>query len=589
MKLSYRIAGGVAVAAVAAIGLSVALLRPGSQARQARRAAEKAVTLAPAAAPAPISAERAGAELVKGGLITAEEELRLVRLGSESGWALFQTPGDPGAGDRVVLVALCDGSRPFANALAHASFDGGQNWSDHPAAPTGTKGEGWLFDLGAHPAKAALQVALKLYGPDGELWLNHAGQDIRTSVGEPAGLEWLGTVELKQDGVPRAVGEPLYASHDLEVAAQTWPPSPDTRVLVRYQIDGGAAREARMRLTSVKAGQYGHNLGWTGRLPTAELPKGSRLTWTIEAQAAGTTRREDDGGKGYAAEISLDPPAPTWAAAKEQWWAPQEAGVRNLPEPFVFDPGQLDVGWGPVPAIELYVPGITDLPKSEDFATGGFVKVEGYSPFFSGRPEGEWRGEPLVFRERSGNNWRFRWNLIRGQEGIPGAAGLAPQGTQQLAEGDYRFKLRVSTDGGRTWVWLGTGDLPQGGSDRTLRVVRARRWVTPALLGNQKIPPTAVGAIGKQHLELLNDSAEPMRLSGFHLWGPEELSIVVDKCAPLAGCAVVLAPGERIGIDLTFAPKEKADLVEATFGAQVEGQPADAFGQVEARLRASAY
>ena len=182
---------------------------------------EAAVAVAaPVLAPG-LSAEQAAARLARAGLISGTEEARLLRLGSESGGAVFQTPGLPGPGERIVFAAWREGGDRFDRGLAHLSFDDGASWSDRPGAPVGAEGEGFLFDLGSHAAGARFQVALALFDDNRVLWLNHAEQNYRAQVAAPAALEWLGAVELSQDGLPRAPGEPLYLFHDLEVKVQT--------------------------------------------------------------------------------------------------------------------------------------------------------------------------------------------------------------------------------------------------------------------------------------------------------------------------------------------------------------------------------
>lgn len=568
------------------VGVVVVALTGGDEASSEVAVAIAAPVLAPG-----LSAEEAAARLARAGLISGTGEARLLRLGSESGWAVFQTPGMPGPGERVLLAAWREGGDRFARSLAHLSSDGGASWSDRPGAPAGAEGEGFLFDLGGHAAGATVRVALALFDEGRELWLNHAGQDYRAQVAAPVALEWLGSVELSQDGLPRAPGEPLYLSHDLEVKVQTWPSSPDTRVVALYRLGDGEEREAPLRLVATGAGEHRNNLQWAARLPTAGLERGGRVSWRLEASAGGATRREERGGEGWSAQAELESPAPTWAAAGEYWWTPGEAGFGDLPDPFVFSLAGLDAGGGPLPAIELYVPGITDHPEAERIAAGGFVRAEAYSPFLSGHPGGEWRGGPLVFTGRVGNNARYRWNLLRAHEGTSGAEGLRPLSGAEVAEGDYGFKFRVSTDGGRSWHWLGTGGFPSGGENRTLRFAAGSDWRVPALLGDPRIPPTAVGARGERRLELFNDTGAPVRLSGFFLWGPAAFSVAIDGCARLAECAPVLTPGERRGVLVGFAPVARADRLEALLGARVEGHPDPkaSSGRLAVRLSASAY
>jgi hypothetical protein len=101
------------------------------------------------------------------------------------------------------------------------------------------------------------------------------------------------------------------------------------------------------------------------------------------------------------------------------------------------------------------------------------VRVEAWSPFFSGTAAGVWTAYPMPFIETNGNNCRFKW-LLQNTGFVQAPPGVNyPAGKNYPVDGAYPYKVRISTNGGVTWQWLGTAGLPNGGSNRTIN------WVAP--------------------------------------------------------------------------------------------------------------
>jgi hypothetical protein len=126
-------------------------------------------------------------------------------------------------------------------------------------------------------------------------------------------------------------------------------------------------------------------------------------------------------------------------------------------------------------AVEVYAPGITDAYHPAPSGNPSLIRAEVYSPFFSGRPDGAWKGHRMYLRELAGNNWRFSWD-IRDFRNVSMAG---PIGVDCADAGTYPFKIRLSTNGGKSWKWLGTEGLPYGGQN--LSFEWDNHWNQPAI------------------------------------------------------------------------------------------------------------
>lgn len=100
---------------------------------------------------------------------------------------------------------------------------------------------------------------------------------------------------------------------------------------------------------------------------------------------------------------------------------------------------------------EVWVPGLTDADADPATLRAEVVTDLGFEP---GGPLSAPVSWPLVFDGRTGNNYRFRWDL--------------GEHVGRADRGDYHYRFRFSADAGQTWYQLGKGDGPDGGADRAL-------------------------------------------------------------------------------------------------------------------------
>lgn len=102
--------------------------------------------------------------------------------------------------------------------------------------------------------------------------------------------------------------------------------------------------------------------------------------------------------------------------------------------------------------VDVYVPGVTDAGGNPEAILAEVETDVG----FSGGPLATPARYRLAFQGKEGNNHRFAWWV---QEHV----GRADRG-------DYRYRFRISADGGKTWYVLGRQSGPADPTWRTLRI-----------------------------------------------------------------------------------------------------------------------
>ena len=413
-----------------------------------------------------------GRALRDAGLLTAGEAARIARLGGESGFGVYAAPAVPGAGERVVVAVVAEGAGApqAASSIARWTRDGWRTQTDTAASAFAQDGlAGLLFDLGSSPARARMELALRV----GEaLWLSKSGSNYALAVRPPDRVAWAGSLGSWQNGLPRApAGDTIFSGHELVVAGESWPQVPDAHAVLHWSSNGFAAiHHLPMSIDAVGAGPTGENTRWLASLDG--LAAGRTLTYWFEVASALGGFVDGRSGQNYGGPVAT-PPAPGWGEVGAYLFSkchdpPNDCHYgwyygSGMADPLSATPADYQVyAPAPAPAVELWVPGVTDagLPVAADF-----IRVEVWSPFFAGRTDGPWKAHAMAFKETHGNNWRYEWQVR-----IAAAAGMPAIGADVPcpADGDYPFKFRVSTDGGASWSWLGTGGFPDGGANRTL-------------------------------------------------------------------------------------------------------------------------
>lgn len=498
-------------------------------------------------------------------------------LGSESGWDVVQVPAWPLPGQAVRVVLVANTARPGpAQARLRLSTDGWGQFTDSLGSVRATA-EGVpyvVFPPMRFSQPVAALFAVEVGEPWGSVWLNRGGADYGFSVAAAVPLSWMGELAFVQEGLPRAGhGDVLFEGHSLTVTADTWPLTAGVDAALRWTVDGVVQPEVPMALDAVGTGVFGANARWTGTLDTGALPVGAVVAVSVRARNAGAALVDDRGGAGYQLTVAASPELDWWqvgrfgfsechwngstCVAGWQWQSP-------LLDPFLATPSEFQAGGSmPYPSVELYVPGVTVQNVPYDPA-GGFLRVAVSSPFFSGDPAGAWLRHPLRFREASGNNLRYDWQVREHY-----APNMPAVGVQCPPEGDYPFRFEVSTDGGRTYTAIGDGAWPDEGEDRTMSWLRfgTAPSLTTIPAGALQIADTAVGSVSFGTITLVNTSGEPLRFSELAFDQPA-FSVRSQGC-PAGGCPVQVAPGAQAPLQVRFAPTA-AGVVSGELSMRIE-------------------
>lgn len=526
---------------------------------------------------AALTSPEVGAALAEKGLLKPAEALQLAQLGTDIAYEIFATPAVPGASDRIVFAVLAwPGAAAPTSGVVHWSKDNWATQKDSPGTPVQVLGRAAVvFDLGTFAAGTQVRAAFKLVTPTAEVWLNNGNKDWLATVQATAALQGIGSLVAKQDGwVRKLPGDLVFTAHPLNVAVETWPEVPNVQVILHWKVGGGPVIDTPMAVDAIHFGGYGINTRWLGTIPAAQLMPGSNLTFWVEAKSPKNTLWDSQNGKNYLGNIAT-PPKVGWAqvghtAFSKGWVMPDgsyKAGYAfqtGMDNPFASVPSSY---WPPPkPAVELYVPGLTDQDSALPAASGGFVRVEVVSPFFSGKPGGAWHSYKLDFLDKGGNNWRFDWNVR--QHGSPLSG---PNGVEWVDDGTYAYKFRISTDNGATWSWLGTAPWPAAGDNLSLSWKNLTIAPQLTVSGKTELPTIKPGKSATQKVELVNTSNDTFTVSACTVDPPVGPLGLATKGCPSAGKTTVLAPGKRITVTLTFKPK-KVGTFSATLKVDLAAQ-----------------
>ena len=433
-------------------------------------------------------ASSVAASLLQQGVITASEAQMLVPLGTESGWTVMLTPGIPNALARLSIIAV---GQPVAAGQTGASTAAPiARWSsDQWGHSTDTAGVQYtvntapvlVFKL-AEATQIGSGAFVEATVRVGGVWLNNTSANYKFILASPNALSYLGGLAAGQDGVIRAIpGQTLLGGHDTSVTVETYPMLPNSAATLHWTDDNQATiHDVPMALAAVNVGAYANNARWTGAIPTGAMSAGPTVAFWVEATSSGPGGAlwDSRNGQNYVASVAAAPTV-DWAelgtygffTSMSGWWYGYNAGLAN---PLSATPSNYQVyTTAPSPGVELHVPGVTDAVGGAAACSAGFIRVEAWSPFFSGTPGGAWKAYALPFAETIGNNCRFKWQIQDISHAMTPPGVDYPAGGNYPVDGAYPYKVRISTDGGATWQWLGTSGLPSGGADRTIT------WVAP--------------------------------------------------------------------------------------------------------------
>lgn len=505
--------------------------------------------------------------LQSAGLVTPDEANTLVALFDEAGvGTLYVTPGVPGSSDPIKGFFLKSSAvvGTLVGGTARYTTNAWTSVADVTASTFEVDGlQGLAFVLPARGATGPVDFALRVQVDGSNFWINNGGRNFRVDVLAPVSLEWVGGFSAAQDGLARDLSAaPAFTGHPLTIEVDTYPQMPGVAPVLWWTTDGHATKQsAPMRLSGIRTGQFGNNSRWSAAVPATHLVAGGKVELWVEAKGPQNTLWESRGGQNHRATVVAAPDIP-WAALGQYTFSKCryvdgrcETGwfhSKGVAEPFLATPSEFQAyASNPSLAVDVYVPGVTDNAASSGMQPT-FVRVEMYSPFFSGAPGAAWAGHPFTFREKVGNNWRFEWNIREFRSPT-----RLLNGEVCSVNGDYPYKIRMSADGGQTWRWLGTGGVPSGGANRTMRwansVSAPQLSPTPSPIFAER----AVGSVEKRTVELVNTNSFPVSVRNLAFEDPTgSYTVAVPGCTTLATCTRTLPSGGRFDVVLTFSPTQ---------------------------------
>lgn len=148
----------------------------------------------------------------------------------------------------------------------------------------------------------------------------------------------------------------------------------------------------------------------------------------------------------------------------------------------------------------------------------------------------------MHFQETTGNDYRYQWSIR-----VQAAPLQPPVGVDYVEDGIYPYKIRVSTDGGSSWSWLGTSGFPDGGDDLALDWENwvVVPWIT--FFEPDSFTEVPVGESARRVFELINTTNETLAVTDVRL---EADGFELDDVE----LPVELDSGERVSVNVSFSP-----------------------------------
>lgn len=287
-------------------------------------------------------------------------------------------------------------------------------------------------------------------------------------------IEYLGDMQLFCDGLSLQVGDVTYTDHPFTVTVQTWPSDENHQLFLKWSTGDGLPKSASFLVDFLGAGPFGNNIQWVAQIPPSELSEGLEIDFWIEAKGGDAQLTLNDNGAPFV--VSVEDVNDTFAVGwntpgaysfSKCWNGPSGCSTGWKYNPTV--PNPLPVGFSEYqtygawwhPAVEIYIPNLTDLPVDPGlsaFLAQVFLRVEVETDLFSGIAGGMMTTKLLPFVERKGNNFIYQWTLIATGPPYPQSlVGFSPP-----APGTYTYQYRISFDGGQTFTTLDPSVVTNG-------------------------------------------------------------------------------------------------------------------------------
>ncbi len=378
---------------------------------------------------------------------------------------IFVTPASPTPSDNITVVAQTPDEQPIASKLTvriRYTIDGWRSFANRDLSELCSDALGrrtYFVSLGPQPSGTQLAFALyyeKYEGPGlppRTGWLNRGGENFLIAVQDPPQLKWVGDSRLAQAGV-FANDDRVVAYQPLQVYTQTNPLGAASEVFLHVADASYASTETIvMALSAHGIGPAGANAEWVATIPPNRLKPAQELRYWVRAlDHQGNEKWDSNNGLNYAV---VPKALATGSIGAFGAYRPSSGDFVTPSSLFNRDLSTSIGCWNHgasvtsylARAVRVHVPGLTDrdAPSPEEVSRlAALLQVEAVSNASRGR---SWTVYPAHFATQTGADFAytfFEYSAL---------CGGSEDASRGIADGDYEYAVRVSSDGGRTWSW----------------------------------------------------------------------------------------------------------------------------------------
>ncbi len=385
--------------------------------------------------------------------------------------AVYLAPAYPRPGDELFVVVAFPSYHLLdrSSARIHMTTDAWAAQQELEMERHCTeRDEVFVASLGRYDAGSTVEFAVRvqdLYlGSD--LWLNNHDQNYRFAVQSAPALAWLGDTHVRVAGqyIP---SELVPADQPVGIYTQTYPMGAASQVELFVRLPGQAdAQKFLMTIDMDFAGPQGSNSQWLATVPAELLPGGQQIDYWIRAEGEnGEVIWDSRDGRNH--QLNPQSYSVVWAggfgAYRPASDGYQQGALFNADDSTSIGCWNHGASLSSYRerAVRVYVPGLTDRAYSDSEILKGAAAIIRVEAFANLGDAGEWIAIPARrFAKQIGNDFVYGF--------FPFIQFCNGGGFSSVADGSYQFKLRFSTDNGKTWFWRGSNNGPLGGENLTL-------------------------------------------------------------------------------------------------------------------------
>jgi hypothetical protein len=313
--------------------------------------------------------------------------------------------------------------------------------------------------LGAHPDGTRIELAVFHHiGGDHpkDTWLNNQTANYPVIYENPDPVSWVGGTRITVGGRPVS-NDLVMVGQPMDVYTETYPMGSARSVELHWTAADGTEASTAMTFDRDDAGSYGHNSQWKATIPANAFAVGQATAYSVVATgyAGGTVDEEGERHTVTPRTFEID-----WAGGFGQF----RPSSHEYTEGRLFQAdGSTNMGcWNHgvsgssyvERAVRVWIPGLTDRHYDSEearAAIGALIRVQTVTdiPGTLGTIEGRYAAQ-------AGNDFIFTF--------MPFTTFCVTHDSAP-ADGTYGFKVRFSTDGGKTWFWRGTQVGGEGGEN----------------------------------------------------------------------------------------------------------------------------